>query len=363
VANVGAEIMRAQLSDELRDLTVVILTHNRQHCLIPAINYWQEIGVKTLIVDESPKPLKLMSSSNTHNYIHVKKPFAERCLIAASNIESKYSIMVSDDEIFTRSGLLEMVRTLDSDKSLVSVGGVAIAIWKYGPLIAGSWPYQGTFRFENFYDTAIGRIRHHTGNGKRPVSAFFTSNVNRTEYLRRCLKLYAKSPVIATEAISILTICSAGKSKFLDSLYWIRNWNEFPRSHANWDRSISLPHWWSEQKGNEIWKLFYENLSNAYLEISQSDDFEEVWNLIMQASEVIQPSANVKKYKESRILDSYGLRYLKYGMKKTLRNKSVPKKFTTVLSEMKSSGVIFDDSEVEKAIKIVKGMRPYKNWK
>lgn len=101
--------------------------------------------------------------------------------------------------------------------------------------------------------------------------------MNRTKFLKECLELYAKSPVIATEAISILTVCGAGKSKYLDSLFWIRNWNEFPKSHPNWNRNIYLHDWWENKSGTPEWKKFEHDLRAVYASMSPNDDFNEVW--------------------------------------------------------------------------------------
>jgi hypothetical protein len=357
-------VMLSSASRELADLTVVILSHNRQNCLFPALKYWENLGIHTLVLDESPIPLKGFEDFSFSTYLNIDRPFTERCRIASTLLDSKYSIVVSDDELYTPSGLIEMKKALDTSQELISVGGVAMAVWKYGNQISGSWPYKGTFRYENLESNPLNRIKKHTGVGKHPLSAFFTSNMNRTKFLVDCLNLYAKSPVIATEAISILTICAAGKSKYIDSLFWVRNWNEFPKSHANWDRSVYLHNWWRDQKGTSQWMQFYEDLRNAYEQISSDDKFESIWELILEANEVSQPNIPPKKYiKRKNFTDSNPARYFKYFIKKATRSSNVPKDYEEVLLEMQSKGVSFNFDEVEIAVKAASAMRPYKNWK
>lgn len=350
-------------SVDLSDITILILTHNRHNCLAPALQYWNEVRIQTLVLDESEKPLKGLEDYPLLRYFHLKEKFAERCKVASEVLETKYTIVVSDDELYTPSGLLRMKETLEEDRRIVSVGGVALAIWEYGPIVAGSWPYRGTFKYRNEGVTPVQRIRTHTGNGKQPHSAFFTSNLNRTEYLKRCLNLYSKSPVIATEAISILTICGAGRSKYLDELFWIRNWNEFPKSHPNWNRSIYLHDWWRSMKNTTTWNKFYVDLSKAYSEISDSEDFDEVWELVIEANSVSQPSVDTKKYVGGNVFDSYLARYLKYYGKRIIEPSRIPAEYTSVLEEMKSQGVNFNQKEIDDAVRVVRKMRPYKNWK
>lgn len=347
----------------LQDVTVLILSHNRQNCLLPAIEYWDKLGVRTLVLDESPSALKNVKRLTHVDYFHVEKGFAERCRMASELLDSKYAIVVSDDELYTPSGLVKMKDELDSDPELVSVGGVALAIWRYGPIVAGSWPYKGTFGYENKANTPLERIRIHTGNGVKPHSAFFTSNLNRVEHLKRCLILYSESPVIATEAISVLTICAAGKSKYLKELYWIRNWNEFPKSHKKWDRSLYLHDWWRSQAGSPGWLKFRAELQKRFSEFSEISQFEAIWSLILSANEVAQPKISSEKYKSKDWLDTYEARYLKYFVKRVTRSPSMPIKFQELLKEMSLNHVKFDSKEINTAVNVVRQMRPYQNWK
>jgi len=352
-----------KFENSLADVTVLILSHNRHNCLLPALEYWNDLGMKTLVIDESDISFRNADKFAFVSYHHIQKNFAERCRIASILLKTKYAIVVSDDELYTPSGLLKMKEALDADPKLVSVGGVALAIWKYGPRVAGAWPYRGTFGYENDSNTPLSRIRFHTGNGKKTHSAFFTSNLNRTEHLKRCLDLYSKAPVIATEAISILTICAAGKSKYLRELFWIRNWNEFPKSHANWDRGLYLHDWWRREKGTIRWSKFRTELQQSFSEFSDLSQFDEIWDMILSANEAAQPSINTQGYKSKDWLDTYQARYIKFFSKKMMKSRNIPMKYERILEEMILSEVHFNAREVDRAVNIVKRMKPYKNWK
>ena len=84
----------------LDDITVLILSHNRQNCLVPSLLYWNQLGIKTIVIDESPKPLKDSEQFLFTKYVHLQEPFNERCKIASSLLESKYSIIAQDLELF-----------------------------------------------------------------------------------------------------------------------------------------------------------------------------------------------------------------------------------------------------------------------
>jgi hypothetical protein len=109
---------------------------------------------------------------------------------------------------------------------------------------------------------------------------------------------------------------------------------------------------------------FYEDLRNAYEQISSDDKFESIWELILEANEVSQPNIPPKKYiKRKNFTDSNPARYFKYFIKKATRSSNVPKDYEEVLLEMQSKGVSFNFDEVEIAVKAASAMRPYKNWK
>lgn len=349
------------LNHSLRDLTVVILSHKRQHCLEKTLLFWNDFHIKTLVVDESDRPLQNLERFPITEYHHVKKPFNTRCLIAAKRLKSKYAMVVSDDEVFLPSALGLMSKTLEADRNLLSVGGMAIAIWKYGPRVAGSWPYKSTFGYENMGNSALERITRHTNQGNIPITSFFTSNMVRTEYLEECLKLFGKAPTIATEAISTLILCGSGKSKYLPILYWIRNWNQFPQSHTGWDRSKFIHDWWNENRGKDIWNEFNFDLKTTFEKLMGDSSFEECWNLILSSSRASEPVTSIGTQGSDQLRAFRN--HLYYYAKSLLNRNALPELFSVVLNDMRKNGVKVDFSETFSAIEIVSKLKPYKHWK
>lgn len=345
-----------------KDITVLILSHNRQHCLEAVLPYWNKHSFKTLVIDQSPKPLDKVQDFENVRYFYLDEPFAQRCLLASELMSTKYSIIVSDDELYLPAGLEAMWSKLEENKKLVSVGAVALAIWKYGPQTCGAWPYKKTFRYVNDGETPIERVMTHTGNGVKPVTSFFTSNLSRTEHVKYCLDLYGKSRSIATEAISILTICAGGRSEFIDSLFWIRNWNEVPRSHKGWNRDLMIHDWWRANKDRDEGRKFRQELMEVYSRIGTLESFDIVWELILMASEKSQPSILRSNYRVPRFLQPLA-GYTKWGIKSLAKRGNLPPDYLEVLKSMSCEGVKFNMDEVDEAINIVERLRPYKNWK
>jgi len=347
---------------QLEDLTVLILSHQRQHCLDSVLPFWEKHGVGTIVLDNSLKPLPNHSSYRLCTYIHTQENFNVRSAIAATLIRTKYAIVAADDEIYLPSALKNMSRFLDENSEYSSVGGAVLAVWRYGPTIAANWAYQSTYNYHNTEASAHSRVAYHTGNGIKPTTSFFTCNLTRSENLVNCLKLYAEAPVLATDAISVLSICAAGKSYYTSDLYWIRNWNEFPKSHKGWDRSVYLHDWWNKKKGSQEWEAFHSALSNFYKKTYNSDDFESSWAMILEAGRILQPQVNKKKFKNnSTFVTSKSVKTIKYIVKKLLHIKNIQNS-VEVLNYMSERGVHYKFSEVNEAVRIVSKINPYTNW-
>jgi len=346
----------------LENLTVLILSYKRQHCLNSVLPFWEKFGIKTIVLDNSPVPLQSNSKYKHCTYIHSKENFSNRSKIASNLIKTKYAIVAADDEVYLPTALSNMSNFLDKNPDYSSVGGAVLAVWKYGPTIAANWAYQATSSYHNKESNANTRVAYHTGNGINPSTSFFTCNMTRSENLVNCLKLYAEAPILATEALSILSICAAGKSYYSKDLYWIRNWNEFPKSHKGWDRSVYLHDWWIEKKDSKEWKAFYSVLDKFYQSSYRRNDFEDTWKMILDASKKLQPKINKKRFKnKSFVSNSESYKTLKYWIKKVIRMPNIQNS-TEVINNMSDHGIQYDYMELKEAIEIVSRIQPYSNW-
>lgn len=347
---------------DLDDLTVLILSHNRQHCLKEVLVFWEKHEIKTLVLDNSPKPLEHVSLYKKCTYVHSQTNFSDRSKKAMNLIQTKYVIVAADDELYLPKTLLKMTNFLEANLDYASVGAAAIAVWKYGPKIAASWAYKKTVGYHNTGINAHERIRYHTGNGNEPTTYFFTCNMTRKEHLIDCLNLYGIAPILATDAISVLTICSAGKSYYLDDLYWVRNWNQFPKSHKGWDRSVYLHEWWDEFRGSNEWNLFESALNSFYQNKFRRGDFNETWQMILNAGRILQPNVNKNKYKPQIFKNNQAyFTTIKYYVKKIIRRRNLNYS-NDVLNSMIDKKIGFNQSEADEAISIVSKLKPYENW-
>lgn len=346
----------------LSDITLVILSYHRQHCLKATINFYRDTNLNILILDNSPEPLSSQDIPANCKYILSKTDFAARSIQASLLIDTKYTIIGADDEVYLPNALFEMKDFLDNHQDYVAVGGNALAVWRYGNYVAGSWAYKRTFGYHNNEDSPYNRIRKHTGNGITPLTSFFTCNLTRSKFAQTCLETYGQAPVLATDAISVLTICGGGKSKYLNILYWIRNWNQSPRSHKGWDRSVYLHDWWRDPINHNARTKFEKVLNSTYGKLGDSDSFKESWALILKASEALESKMSSVKILTRRLSENTLIVKSKFLLKTFFSPTKLPSSSREELNSMRVAGIDFDEDEALKAIELVSKQIPYKNW-
>ncbi len=346
----------------LSDITLLILSHNRQHCLKKTLDFYTKTNLKLLVLDNSPLDLDPRNIPENCRYINVRDSFSVRSGLAAQLIDTPYTIIGADDEIYLPSSLILMRDFLANNDDYVAAGGNAVAVWRYGPIIAATWAYKRTFRYHNQEETPFERIKLHTGDGENPKTSFFTCNLTRTSAIVNCLRMYSEAPVLATDAISVLTICGAGKSKYLDVTYWIRNWNQSPKSHSGWNSRVFLHDWWKQSENEQKRVNFSRALEDLYSKYSADSKFEESWNLILKSDTVLHHKQRflygfIKQFAERPLFKS-----CKYSIKKFLKPHSIPSSSAHVASEMEESGIFVPMNEFSSAVSIVSNLMPYENW-
>lgn len=346
----------------LSKITLVILSHNRQHCLQKTLPFYKDSGIQLLVLDNSPVRLAPEYIPENCSYINSDEPFAVRSARAAELLTTPYTIIGADDEVYLPTSLERMQGFLELNPDYVAVGGYAVAVWEYGPSIAAAWAYSRTYGYHNEELEPLDRIAKHTGNGNNPLTSFFTCNLTRTWAAQECLSMYAKAPVLATDAISVLTICGAGKSKYLDHVYWIRNWNQSPRSHSEWNRKIFLHEWW-EDSSNELASCrFSEELEATYRKFTSLPTFSDAWSLILKSDKATQKRVSLIKGTLQNIGEIKTLKSFKYYFKSLLSPNSLPVTAEELTHQMVDKGIDIPLIEFNKATEIVAHILPYESW-
>lgn len=244
---------------ELENLQVVIFSRNRHKQLIESLRYWNHCGIKTLVLHNTQDPLDSIDIPPTTEYIVHRGTYAERCEIASRNLKFDFLIIASDDERYLPTALSKMVEQLEEFPELTSVGGQAIGIMANGLRYRTNLAYGSQIQYQNTATDFQGRFDFHYESGRNYSGAMY--RVFRREDFKKFLLLISKFSDIGTPYIFEVTAelfwTLIGPAKYVDEVFWVRNWVVPPIQTGDWDRKQYFYEWSqnpTHKKEFESWK-------------------------------------------------------------------------------------------------------------
>lgn len=244
---------------DLENLQVVIFSRNRHKHLMESLHYWDKYGIQTLVLHNTQDPLDSIDIPKTTEYIVHEGPIAERCKIASHMLKSDFFIIASDDERYLPTALSKMVEQLEESPELTSIGGQAIGIMKHGLRYRTNLAYKSQIHYQNTATDFQGRFEFHYESGRNYSGAMY--RVFRRDDFKKFLLLLSKFSDIGTPYISEVTAelfwTLIGPAKYVDEVFWVRNWVVPPIQTGDWDRKQYFYEWAqnpTHKKEFEFWK-------------------------------------------------------------------------------------------------------------
>lgn len=138
----------------LKQLTLVVLTRNRQADLEHHLKVWARWPVHILCLDgsDSPAPLALDHSFSSLR-IHRNTDFLNRFSYAIEAIQTKYAMFLTDDDLQLPYATAECLSTLESDPTVACVGAYAKTFDTQG--LMGNALKQRTFVQDDWYERVV----------------------------------------------------------------------------------------------------------------------------------------------------------------------------------------------------------------
>jgi glycosyltransferase domain-containing protein len=329
----------------LEEVTIVILSRDRNEVLAKTLIYWSNFNISVLILHNSNTPLPLKKIPTNSRYYNLNVNYGERAGHAAQLIETPYAIMSSDDEVFLPSAIFSAVKLLNNDSELVSVGGQTLAVGKYESEYNMTIPYKFNSDYRNFGNSAAERLfTHFTGpTGYRNGSLY---RVIRSSTLKQVLIEFSQLGAIPTpyiyEATSEILINGLGKSYYIKDLIWIRNWLNVPIQNNQWQRNKYFFQWVESDKVEfEIWK----NRLNSFLCIKP-----ERFNELIDIFKNIRASSELNEISKNRKLRGRIPKKMRYLITRVLRRKIRLVRLEGAVKNLKQHKLLFELSELKLAI-------------
>jgi hypothetical protein len=161
-----------------------------------------------------------------------------------------------------------MVGQLIDSQELCSVGGQAVGIMTQGLRYRTTLAYKSQMHYQNEASDFHRRFEYHYESGKNFSGAMF--RVFRQNDFRRFLVLISKFSNISTPYIYEVTAelfwTTIGPAKYIDEVFWVRNWVVPPIQTNDWDRKQYFYEWCQDsvrRNEYEFWrKIFIKEFEN-----------------------------------------------------------------------------------------------------
>jgi glycosyltransferase domain-containing protein len=313
---------------ELMPVDVIVFSRQRQAKLIRSFRLWSTQPFQFIVLDNSTIPLQTQFPSNV-NYYHLPDTnYGSRANEALKYLRNPYSIICSDDENLIPNSIHHMLDFLEKNKNFASVGGKVIAVYKYGPRLIGAYTYKYMYGYVNTEDDLSTRLKKHFEqdlHGHIPIGGMY--RLFRKEGMNSLLNTFYVARNVSTpyifQILGEIVSTSLGPNHTIDSVYWIRNWNNEISSHIDWNRNKTFSSWWNnginQSEKNELLTKIC-NLNGI--------DFYSLYDILDQiASKLSIPDKkvsthNFRRPKFSKILKHMSM--IKFVVKKLSKPKSLP---------------------------------------
>ena len=331
---------------DLFNVTVVILSRGREEILARTLAYWAKIDISVLVLHNTQKPLDRKSLSSNIEYHVLKMSYGERCRNVPKYLRTQFSILSADDEIFIPSSILQMSKALEKDLFFSSMGGLTIAVGKYGPIETGTHSYSSMKNYKNESNDKYERLQTHFNNsaGYRNGGIY---RLMRSDLMIGLMNIFSEIANFSTPYIYEVTgeiyVNAHGPSKYVNEIYWIRNWINTPVSHGNWNRKIYFDDWVRDPNYDHQVKNWNQILRRF---LNFSDDRHDL--LIQEIIELRRLSEAQEILSSSR--KSYPMPLnLKWLARSLFAPSTMPRSFIQTLAAMQDSGAVFDELEIVNA--------------
>jgi hypothetical protein len=330
-----------------KDITIVIISRERNSSLLKSMKYWDAVGLMYIVAHHTSETIKYTSSDSRSKYLISNSSFGERCGVVKKYINTKYAIICSDDEVFLPGALTRMSEVLDGNPEIESVGGQALGIGKYGPLLTATYAYKNMYNYANMEDNSESRmINHFSSEGGYKQGSMY--RLMRRSTMIKMLDVFSEISFVSTPYIYEITgdilINNFGKSQYLNEVFWIRNWIDKPLNDSKWNRKLYFYIWFDNYKYKEevlTWLSKLEIYMNKY-KFSSSNFLL----LVYTNRKVVEKNEETKKNKSSILTNNY----IKFVLKKILNKSKIPNSIRNIEPYLSNFNVYVDKSELMVAI-------------
>ncbi len=107
---------REKDNDFVKDLVILIPTHNRHSYLKRSMRYYLSFNIKTVFIDSTEDPIDLdFNEYENISYLHIKKDFPNKIYKVLNNLDEKYVVISPDDDFVIYDTLMTGINYLKNN--------------------------------------------------------------------------------------------------------------------------------------------------------------------------------------------------------------------------------------------------------
>lgn len=270
---------------ELKNLTVIIPTYERQTYLLRQVLYWAGSGVTLIVVDGSKlsfKKLEQLGAVDELNfqYIHCPESFTHRLALAGSMIQTPYAVLLGDDEFHLKSGLIAAIKSMICDPSLAACIGQSLGFsLKDGALKLGAGYPHSHYRVmedkvSDRFNTAMAAYN----------AATCYSVMTKKAWILSWGDLQAYSSPYAEEMEQAFSTYISGKLLSVQDVYWMRSYDEpLVSILGEYDRTLSFRSWWKGTAYKQETEEFVCRLTNKLVATDGAESLVHARKILNEA--------------------------------------------------------------------------------
>lgn len=238
----------------LNDLTVVIPVYDRPKYLERQIQYWSTHGPSIVIMDGSATRASqnvLDQLKPNMKYVHSNDGFNTRLVESCEYIDTKYVVLLHDDELLTVDGLSSCINALDVNDQLIACQGRSMFFFYRDGKIFAHETYKKISDLSGNYGDSLLRLKSSFRNGDPSNAPYVLYTVMRSDVWRRLVTLsyefqYASGFVY--ELAMQIAGTYLGPIKVIDSLVWFRSGENPKQSSESLSRKVEISQWITENQ-------------------------------------------------------------------------------------------------------------------
>lgn len=262
-------------SSYLTKLTVVIPSYNRQNFLVRQSEYWDNSGVKIIVLDGSiteidPVNLNKLKRNKDLIYIYSNKSLNSRLFMAKEMIQTPYVVTLSDDDFLIKSSANKAIEILEFDSEIVACRGQQLHAQLSKDLknVYFSDLHNHYHNFQVNHDSLNGRLGY-VFNRYNPATCFA---VLRSDVWKASWGSfdYNYSTTNVNELLQTIITYSYGKLASINLPYIVGTNENFAINTTSDNRSLLISEWWQEDQF-QIEKKHFMSTLESHISRSQRE--------------------------------------------------------------------------------------------